>query len=107
MRFQRREPHLLTGSYALDALAGTELKTFERHLVRCQFCTAEVRGLRAAAALLALEETTQPPAAMQGRVLARVSRTRQLPPLPAHDPHRAPLTISAWCSARMRASGEL
>jgi anti-sigma factor RsiW len=44
--------HVLTGSYALDALAEPERKSFERHLVHCAACQAEVCGLRETAARL-------------------------------------------------------
>jgi anti-sigma-K factor RskA len=78
------ELHVLTGSYALDALTPLEREDFERHLHRCPSCDAEVRGLRETAARLAMAKTIQPPARMQERVLAATYQTRQLPP-PAAD----------------------
>ena len=42
--------HVLTGSYALDALPDPERAEFERHLQHCPSCDAEVRGLRETAA---------------------------------------------------------
>jgi hypothetical protein len=86
--------HVLTGSYALDALAPLEREEFERHLHWCPSCAAEVRGLRETAARLAMAKTIQPPARMQERVLAATYRTRQLPPpaaervARAHSPRR-------------------
>ncbi len=77
----RDDLHVLTGSYALDALTGSERDEFERHMHRCPSCEAEVRGLRETAARLAMAKEVQPPAAMQSRVLAATYRTRQLPPL--------------------------
>jgi anti-sigma-K factor RskA len=74
------ELHVLTGSYALDALTAQEREDFERHLHRCPSCDAEVRGLRETAARLAMAKTVRPPARMQERVLAATYRTRQLPP---------------------------
>ena len=53
MSAQRHELHLLTGSYALDALTGDEQADFEEHLDRCPACAEEVRGLRETAARLA------------------------------------------------------
>jgi anti-sigma-K factor RskA len=75
--------HVLTGSYALDALDARERAEFERHLQHCPTCQAEVRGLRETAARLAIARATQPPAQMEQQVLAATYRTRQLPPLAA------------------------
>jgi anti-sigma-K factor RskA len=73
--------HVLSGSYALDALDAQERAEFERHLQHCPSCEAEVRGLRETAARLAIARAAQPPARMEQRVLAATYRTRQLPPL--------------------------
>jgi hypothetical protein len=73
--------HVLTGSYALDALVAQERTEFERHLQHCPSCQAEVRGLRETAARLAIARSARPPAQMEQRVLAATYRTRQLPPL--------------------------
>ena len=75
--------HVLTGSYALDALPDPERVEFERHLQHCPSCEAEVRGLRETAARLAMAQALQPPPGMEQRVLAAAYRTRQLPPLPS------------------------
>jgi anti-sigma-K factor RskA len=76
--------HVLSGSYALDALDAQERAEFERHLQHCPSCEAEVRGLRETAARLAMARAAQPPAQMEQRVLAATYRTRQLPPLAGH-----------------------
>ena len=73
--------HVLTGSYALDALGAQERTEFERHLQHCPSCQAEVRGLHETAARLAIARSARPPAQMEQRVLAATYRTRQLPPL--------------------------
>jgi Anti-sigma-K factor rskA, C-terminal/Anti-sigma-K factor RskA, N-terminal domain len=104
--------HVLTGSYALDALPDPERVEFERHLQHCPSCEAEVRGLRETAARLAMAQALQPPPGMQQRVLAAAYRTRQLPPLPsdrlraARDHRRAqiarrftPRRIAAFAAA--------
>jgi anti-sigma-K factor RskA len=78
---QPDDMHILTGSYALDALTGAELENFERHLRDCAICADEVRGLRETAARLGLARAARPPARMQERVLAATYLTRQLPPL--------------------------
>ena len=80
MSVQRHELHLLTGSYALDALTGDEQADFEKHLARCPACAEEVRGLRETAARLAMATAVSPPPEMRSRVLAAVPRSRQLPP---------------------------
>jgi Anti-sigma-K factor rskA len=73
--------HVLTGSYAVDALPDLERAEFERHLQHCQSCDAEVRGLHETAARLAMARALSPPPGMEQRVLAATYRTRQLPPL--------------------------
>ena len=79
MKLVRDEWHVLTGSYALDALAPQEREGFERHLHHCGSCDAEVRGLRETAARLAMARSLRPPTGLQDRVLAATYRTRQLP----------------------------
>src|SRR6185437_7211530 len=85
----REDLHVLTGSYALDAISDTEREEFERHLQHCPACEAEVRGLRETAARLALACAVTPPARMEQQVLAATYRTRQLPPLSTDRPRRA------------------
>ncbi len=86
MKLVRDEWHVLTGSYAVDALTEQEREGFERHLHHCVSCDAEVRGLRETAARLALARSLRPPPGLQDRVLAATYRTRQLPPV-AGDRH--------------------
>src|SRR5512133_3548220 len=91
----RDDLHVLTGSYALDAVSDAEREEFERHLQHCPTCEAEVRGLRETAARLALACAMTPPARMERRVLAAAYQTRQLPPLSADRPRRAlPRTLA-------------
>ncbi len=102
----RDDLHVLTGSYALDALTESEREDFERHLQHCASCEAEVRGLRETAARLAMAKAVRPPARMERRVLAATYRTRQLPPLPGLDARRA--RAARWFagqSAAWRAAG--
>jgi hypothetical protein len=82
----RDDMHLLTGSYALDALSDLEQEDFGRHLQACPPCEAEVRGLRETAARLAMAKALRPPPGMQARVLAATYRTRQLPPATVRRP---------------------
>jgi anti-sigma-K factor RskA len=89
VKAMRDDLHVLTGSYALDAVSDVEREEFERHLQHCPTCEAEVRGLRETAARLALACAMTPPARMERRVLAAAYQTRQLPPLSADRPRRA------------------
>jgi anti-sigma-K factor RskA len=90
VKAMRDDLHVLTGSYALDAVSDAEREEFERHLQHCPTCEAEVRGLRETAARLALACAMTPPARMERRVLAAAYQTRQLPPLSADRPRRSP-----------------
>ena len=94
----RDELHVLTGSYALDALDEEEREEFERHLQTCPTCDAEVRGLRETAARLALARSVAPPARMEQRVLAATYQTRQLPPLarPRAARERRWASLDSW-----------
>jgi len=76
------ELHLLTGAYALDALNQVERKAFERHLRTCATCTIEVMEFRESAAGLAERVAQAPPEELRARVMAQISRTRQLSPGP-------------------------
>ena len=108
MKTVRDEWHVLTGSYALDALASQEREGFERHLHHCVSCDAEVSGLRETAARLAMARSLRPPPGLQDRVLAATYRTRQLPPPVGDHPfrlHRArmPRLLAARLAAVLRA----
>ncbi|WP_285759980.1 anti-sigma factor [Nocardiopsis ansamitocini] len=78
----RQDLHTLAGAYALNALGGDELHRFEGHLLQCESCVQEVRGLSETTALLGAAAALTPPPAMRERVLSEVSRTRQLAPAP-------------------------
>src|ERR1700683_3118594 len=97
--------HMLTGSYALDAVTRPEQEAFERHLRACASCADEVRGLRETAARLAMAKTVRPPARMQERVLAAAYQVTQLPPVldepPERDQRRA--TVSRLFAGRLPA----
>jgi hypothetical protein len=73
--------HALSGAYAVDALDDIERAQFERHLAECPACTAEVRSLREAAALLAETTATAPSTELRARVLADITTVRPLPPV--------------------------
>ena len=87
----RQNLHSLAGPYALDALdSGAEQDRFERHLNRCQNCTAEVRGFRETATRLGMAAAQTPPPEMRDRVMAAVARTRQVPTTDDHARHARP-----------------
>jgi hypothetical protein len=100
----RHDPHVLTGAYALDAIAeGAERDRFIRHLRRCQACTAELRGLRGVATSLAFAAAAEPPARLRGRVMLLASQTRQLPPEPARGARR--WWLPGWLSSQRWLTG--
>ena len=94
MKLLRPDLHTLTGAYALDAIDGSERERFEHHLMRCQPCDYEVRGLQETATRLGQAVASRPPEQMKVRVLAAVATTRQLPPLPAARP--LPASAPGW-----------
>jgi anti-sigma factor RsiW len=73
--------HTLTGAYATDALPEDERRAFDDHLEQCPACRQEVAELVATTARLGMAVSAQAPAAMRARVLAEVSRTRQVSPV--------------------------
>ena len=117
MKVLRDDLHVLTGSYALDALDDPEREEFERHLQHCPSCDAEVRGLHETAARIAMVSAVAPPTRMEQWVLAASYRTRQLPPQPgpgvrrpdhrqaqlarlfARRPGRVPRRVAAFAAA--------
>ena len=74
------EIHLLAGLYAVDALEGDELATFEAHLATCAECQAEVAQFTEVTAALADGSAMPPPASARAAVLARIADTPQDPP---------------------------
>ena len=95
MKLLGHDLHTLTGVYALDAIDGSERERFEHHLLRCQPCGNEVRGLQATATRLAEAVAARPPEDMKARVLAAVARTRQHQPL-VIDSHPLPAAPVGW-----------
>ncbi|WP_329278937.1 anti-sigma factor [Streptomyces sp. NBC_01451] len=86
--FGREDLHSLAAPYALDALDPDERRRFEKHLSRCDSCTAEVRLLSEDAVRLAWSTAAPPPFAMRDRVLSAVRATPQ--ESPGHSASRAP-----------------
>jgi anti-sigma-K factor RskA len=87
VRSLRVNLHALTGAYAVDAIDDeAERARFEHHVRRCHDCTAELAGMADTATRLAFAAAQPAPPDLRDRVLAAISRTRQLPPLV--DGHR-------------------
>ena len=72
--------HTLVGAYALDAVDDIERAAFDRHVLECASCRAELDELRETACRLADTTWSVPPPRLRTEVLAAVARTRQLPP---------------------------
>ncbi|MGY0022886.1 anti-sigma factor [Streptomyces sp. YJ-C3] len=82
--FRPRGLHSLAAPYALDALAPRELARFERHLARCEPCSAEVREHAAGALRLARASAAPAPPGLRDRVLA-AARVLEQEPAPARS----------------------
>jgi anti-sigma factor RsiW len=77
--------HSLSGAYVLDAVDDIERAAFARHMATCEACATEVAELREVVARLGATVEEPPPPALQARVLAEVSQTRQLDPAPTRS----------------------
>lgn len=72
--------HLLTGSYALNALPDGEREEFERYAMTDPQTQDEVRSLGETAALLSVGTTEEaPPPELKSALMAAIRNTRQLP----------------------------
>jgi anti-sigma-K factor RskA len=89
MTSRRAALHTLVGAYVMDAVAGSDLADFERHLLTCEQCREDVRGLREAAAHLATATAVTPRPELREQTLQAAGRIRQLPPVvPGQPAHR-------------------
>ncbi|HET7399146.1 MAG TPA: anti-sigma factor [Intrasporangium sp.] len=84
--------HALSGAYAVDALDDVERARFERHLVSCPACEAEVADLSATAGELSAISVQAPPPSLRARVLRDITTVRPLPP---EAPRPAPTRLAA------------
>jgi anti-sigma-K factor RskA len=87
MRARRTSLHTLVGAYVLDAIPDPDRVEFEPHLLTCEQCRDDVRGLREAGALLASAAAVAPRPELRTLSLQAASVTRQLPPV-AGEPAR-------------------
>ncbi|GAA3215236.1 anti-sigma factor [Actinocorallia longicatena] len=83
------DTHGLLGAYVMDAVDDLERRRFEEHLAGCEMCAEELIGLRETAARLAVAGAQTPPPELKDRVMAEITRTRQLPPVPRQGSVRA------------------
>ena len=81
MRGQDAGQHTLVGAYVMDAVPADDRASFERHLLTCEQCREEVRGLRETAARLAAAAAVPPRPELRDQTLQAAGRVRQLPPV--------------------------
>jgi anti-sigma-K factor RskA len=86
MRPRRTSLHALVGAYVLDAMPERDRTEFERHLLTCEQCRDDVRGLREAAAMLAAAAAVTPRSELRGPTLQAARVIRQLPPVVSGEP---------------------
>jgi anti-sigma-K factor RskA len=80
MKMRDRQPHTLSGAYAMDAISAPDRAKFERHLAGCEECAQEIASLREATARLATATAVPPPSGLKERMMAAAATTRQQPP---------------------------
>ena len=88
MRPRRTSLHALVGAYVLDAIPDRDRTDFERHLLTCEQCREDVRGLREAGALLAAAVAATPRSELRQPTLQAARVIRQLPPPVGGEPAR-------------------
>jgi anti-sigma-K factor RskA len=95
--------------YVLDALDDLERTRFERHLVGCAECSAEVSALREGLDSIAESDPSDPPPSVRAAVLEQIETVDQVAApdheAPAHKTLRGALTAVAAVSALVIAVG--
>lgn len=71
--------HSEAHAYVVGALTTHEAREFERHLIECDTCSADVIDIRAVTSALSTTVATDPPARLRGAVLAQIAQTAQEP----------------------------
>jgi Anti-sigma-K factor rskA, C-terminal/Anti-sigma-K factor RskA, N-terminal domain len=79
------ELHTLVGAYALDAVEDEDRPEFERHLLTCEQCRDDVRGLRETTARLAAATAITPRPELRQSTMQATAVVRQLPPVVPGD----------------------
>ena len=85
MRERRTGLHALVGAYVLDAVEDGDRAEFERHLLTCDQCRDDVRGLREATARLAAAAAITPRPDLRQPTMQAAAVIRQLPPAVASE----------------------
>jgi len=80
MRTRGAGLHTLVGAYVMDAVSESDRASFERHLLTCEQCREEVRGLHEAAARLAEAVAVSPRPELREQTMRAAARIRQQPP---------------------------
>ncbi|MGN6743179.1 MAG: anti-sigma factor [Amnibacterium sp.] len=76
-----KDPHLLSGAYALDAVSGEEAEAVEAAMRSSEELRGEVAELTDTAVVLGLSvPPAEPPPALRARLLDLIDSTPQLPP---------------------------
>jgi hypothetical protein len=94
MRTRGAGLHTLVGAYVMDAVPEAERARFERHLLSCEQCQQDVRGLREAAARLASAAAVPPRPELREQTMQAAARMRQQPPLVSQ--HRQVSAGARW-----------
>jgi anti-sigma-K factor RskA len=92
--------HALVGAYVLDAVESDERAKFERHLLTCEQCRDDVRGLREATARLAAAAATTPRPELRQSTLHSVGVVRQVPPVVTGERTAATGRRGRWPAGR-------
>jgi len=78
----RRDPHLLSGAYSLDAVTPDEAAAVEEEMAHSEELRGEIAELTDTAVLLGMSvPATDPPPALRARLLDLIEQTPQLPPM--------------------------
>jgi hypothetical protein len=95
MRTRGAGLHALVGAYVMDAVTEADRASFERHLLTCEQCRDDVRGLREAVARLGAAAAISPRPELRDQTMQAAARMRQQPPLVVSENRRF-LTGRRW-----------
>lgn len=101
MRTRGAGLHTLVGAYVMDAVSAVDRASFERHLLTCEQCQVDVRGLRETAARLAAAASVPPRPELREQTVQAAERIRQLPPL-VDGQHGRRLASHRWAASWRR-----
>lgn len=100
MRTRRTSLHALVGAYVLDAVSARDRAEFEHHLLTCEQCRDDVRGLREATVRLANAAAIRPRPELRQSTLQAAAVIRQLAPVVAADRTVARPRRGRWLAVR-------